>query len=198
MKQFIRKSATAISDASRVNLQGRFSRAAFALVGIMILVSITAVSARASGCAPSGRQDDAIALPDLNNGTASVPATIVGLWQVTYTTSSKAPFGVSLKQWHSDGTEFESIDHSPVVGNICFGVWKQTGVRAFKLHHTGWLFDDNGNPIGSFIQDENDVVWLNGMSYSGSFVFKVYDKNGYYVSGSEITGTIVAKRITVN
>lgn len=107
-------------------------------------------------------------------------------------------FGVSLKEWHSDGTEFENIDHSPVVGNICFGVWKQVGARTFRLHHTGWLFDDNGNPTGSFIIEENDTVWLNGLNYSGTFVFKVYDKNGDYVSGSEVTGTIAAKRITVN
>ncbi|MGB0123531.1 MAG: hypothetical protein WA419_15625 [Silvibacterium sp.] len=198
MNQSMKKLENALLRASTVSLLNRFSRAAFALVGIMILMSITAVPARAAGCAPSGRQDDVIALPDLNNGTVSAPATIVGLWQVTYTTSSKAPFGVSFKEWHSDGTEFENIDHSPVIGNICFGVWKQVGARAVRLHHTGWLFDDNGNPIGSFIIEETDSVWLSGMTYSGSFVFRVYDKNGDYVSGSEITGTMIAKRITVN
>ena len=179
-------------------LRKRFSRCAFAMMGVATLLCISAISAHAGGCAPSGRQDDSIALPDLNNSTTSAPVTVIGLWHVTYTTSSKAPFGVSLKEWHSDGTEFENIDHSAVVGNICFGVWKQVGSRTFRLHHTGWVFDDNGNPMGSFIIEENDTVWLNGLNYSGSFVFKVYDKKGDYVSGSEVTGTIAAKRITVN
>jgi len=192
MTELLRNSAPAST------LRKRFSRYAFALLSVVTLLCISAISAKAAGCAPSGRQDDPIALPEFQNSSTSAPVTVIGLWQVTYTTSSKAPFGVSFKEWHSDGTEFENIDHSPVVGNICFGVWKQVGTRTFRLHHTGWLFDDNGNPTGSFIVEENDTVWLNGMSYSGTFVFKVYDKNGDYVSGSEVTGTITAKRIMVN
>jgi hypothetical protein len=192
MTELLRNSAHAST------LRKRFSRYAFALLSVVTLLCISAISAKAAGCAPSGRQDDPIALPEFQNSSTSAPVTVIGLWQVTYTTSSKAPFGVSFKEWHSDGTEFENIDHSPVVGNICFGVWKQVGTRTFRLHHTGWLFDDNGNPTGSFIVEENDTVWLNGMSYSGTFVFKVYDKNGDYVSGSEVTGTITAKRIMVS
>jgi hypothetical protein len=192
MTELLRNSAPAST------LRKRFSRYAFALLSVVTLLCISAISAKAAGCAPSGRQDDPIALPEFQNSSTSAPVTVIGLWQVTYTTSSKAPFGVSFKEWHSDGTEFENIDHSPVVGNICFGVWKQVGTRTFRLHHTGWLFDDNGNPTGSFIVEENDTVWLNGMSYSGTFVFKVYDKNGDYVSGSEVTGTITAKRIMVS
>ena len=35
---------------------------------------------------------------------------IVGLWHVIYT-ANNAVFAESLKQWHSDGTEFENVSH---------------------------------------------------------------------------------------
>jgi hypothetical protein len=122
---------------------------------------------------------------------------IVGLWEVVYTTSSGGPFGVSFKQWHSDGTEFENIDHSPIVGNTCMGVWKAVSFRTVHLHHLGWLFGTDGSPQGSFIIDEVDNVSNNGLNYSGTFTFKTYDTNGNY-TGTEITGTTAATRITVD
>jgi hypothetical protein len=75
---------------------------------------------------------------------------------------------------------------------------KQIGSRTFRLHHTGWTYDDNGNPTGSFIINETETVASNGMSYTGNFDFKVYDTNGDYISGTETTGTIAASRITVD
>ena len=104
----------------------------------------------------------------------------------------------SYKTWHRDRTEFENAFLDPKGGNICFGVWKQTGSRTFRLHHTGWTYDDNGNPTGSFIINETETVASNGMSYTGNFDFKVYDTNGDYISGTETTGTIAASRITVD
>lgn len=70
-------------------LRKRFSRCAFTVLGVVILLCIPAVYANAAGCAPSGRQDDPIALPESQNSSASAPVTVIGLWQVTYTTSSK-------------------------------------------------------------------------------------------------------------
>jgi hypothetical protein len=121
---------------------------------------------------------------------------IVGLWHVVYTAGDSI-FGVSLKQWHSDGTEFENIAHSPTVGNICFGVWKSVGYHSVRLRHTGWLFSDQGVLTGTFIIDETDTVDHDCMSYKGNFVFKTYDINGVF-TGTEVSGTIAATRITVS
>jgi hypothetical protein len=121
---------------------------------------------------------------------------IVGLWQTIYTAGG-ATFAQTLKQWHSDGTEFENVAHDPEIGNICFGVWKQVGVRSVRLHHVGWLFDTTGTLTGSFTMDETDTIAPNGMSYKGMFVFKTYNTDGGY-SGTTVEGTIAATRITVD
>lgn len=121
---------------------------------------------------------------------------IVGLWQVIYTANNSL-FAETLKQWHSDGTEFENVDHNPAIGSVCLGVWKQVSVRTVRLHHVGWLFNADGSPAGSFTQDETDTVAPNGLSYTGTFTFKTFDVNGNF-SGFDATGTIAASRITVD
>ena len=197
MNQFTNKPEITLTSALKASLRNRPSRAALAFLGLLILVSTATVPAKAAGCGGPGGRDNVVKYPMAETNGAIGPDTIVGLWHVTYTTSTNAPFAVSLKEWHSDGTEFENVDRG-VVGNICFGVWKQTGSRTFRLHHTGWTYDDNGNPTGSFIINETETVASNGMSYTGNFDFKVYDTSGDYISGTETTGTIAASRITVN
>jgi hypothetical protein len=137
-------------------------------------------------------------MADLGDGAPGQDSAqpIVGLWHVVYT-AGNAIFGVSLKEWHSDGTEFENIAHSPAIGNICFGVWKPVASHTVRLHHTGWLFSEQGELTGSFTNDETDIVDEDGMTYKGSFVFKTYDTNGK-LTGVEVSGTIAAQRITVS
>jgi len=89
---------------------------------------------------------------------------IVGLWYVAYAVDGN-PLYDALDQWHSDGTEFENANLPPAEGNICLGVWKQTGPRTAKLHHIGLNFDANGNPIGHFTLDETNTVSRDGNTY---------------------------------
>src|ERR1700759_1831915 len=63
--------------------------------------------------------------------------TIVGLWHTVYTESDGSVFNQTFKMWHSDGIEFENALLPPTGGNICYGVWRQTGHRTVKLHHIG-------------------------------------------------------------
>jgi hypothetical protein len=197
MNQFTNQPGIVSSSAPKASPRNRSSRAALAFLGLLIFVSIATHPAKAAGCNGLGG-GNSVKYPLLEHDGAVGPDSIVGLWHVVYTTTSGAPFGVSLKEWHSDGTEFENIDHPAVVGNICFGVWKQLDFHSVRLHHTGWTFDDNGNPTGSFTIDETDTLAPNGMSYTGNFTFKVFDTNGDFISGSETTGTIAASRITVD
>ncbi|WP_158787869.1 hypothetical protein [Granulicella sp. L46] len=199
MNQSINMTEMTLAPVLKASLCNRVSRAALAFLGLFILLFTATGSAKAAtGCYTFGGGNNGVKFPMPDNNGVRGPDSIVGLWHVVYTTTSGAPFGVSLKEWHSDGTEFENIDHPAVVGNICFGVWKQVELRTVRLHHTGWTFDDNGNPTGSFTIDETDTLAPNGMSYTGNFTFKVFDTNGDFISGSETTGTIAASRITVN
>jgi hypothetical protein len=198
MNHFKNTPGIVLSPALKASLRNRFSRSAVAFLGLLILVFIATLPAKAAGCNGLSGGGNFVKYPMLEHDGAVGPDSIVGLWHVVYTTASGAAFGVSLKEWHSDGTEFENIDHSAVVGNVCFGVWKQVGFRTVRLHHTGWTFDGSGNPTGSFTIDETDTIASNGMSYIGNFDFKVFDTNGNFISGSETTGTIAASRITVD
>jgi hypothetical protein len=197
MNQLTSRREITLTPALEASLCNRFSRAALALLGLFIVISTVTLPAKAAGCNGPGGRDNNVKYPMAEHDGATGPNTIVGLWHVAYTAGG-ASFGVAFKEWHSDGTEFENVDHSALVGNVCFGVWKQVGFRTVRLHHTGWTFDDNGNPTGFFTQDETDTVATNGMSYSGNFDFKVFDTNGDYISGTETIGTIAASRITVD
>lgn len=126
---------------------------------------------------------------------------IVGLWRTVYTaagsTATTPPFLQSLKVWHGDGTEFENAELPPVGGNICFGVWKQVGERRFKLHHVGNMFDPTtGKLSATFTTDETETVEEDCKTYKGSFVFTVFALDGTQVA--QVTGTVVATRITVD
>jgi hypothetical protein len=124
------------------------------------------------------------------------PDSIVGLWHTMYT-AGNAPFAETLKQWHSDGTEFEKVNHNPAIGAVCVGVWKQVSARTVHLHHLGFLFNSDGSSAGTFVVEETDTLTAHGMSYLGQFTFKTYDVNGNF-TGTELQGTVAATRITVD
>ncbi len=190
--------------------KNQFRNGTLVIVAVVAVVC-TATSARAS-CGPTiGMKSAAIRMPIL--ATAGLaqeeertpgdnsPNSIVGLWHTVYTANGapadSAPFAETFKEWHSDGTEFENVNHSPIVGNVCLGVWKQVSRWGVRLHHVGFLFGADGSPEGSFTMDETDTLARNGMSYTGTFTFRVYDVNGVF-TGVEVTGTIAATRITVS
>ena len=169
----------------------------FALTLVCVILAATASNA---GCGSRGGSGPsaAVSLPALAGLTAAPNGTshsIVGLWHVTYTIADGTFYYESYDTWHSDGTEWESANVSPLIGNICEGVWKQTA-SAIHLNHVGWGFDNSGNTIGPFTQIENVVVGGNGNSYRGAFDFKQYDMSGNLLQ--EITGTMTAMRIGVN
>ena len=168
-----------------------------AMTAVCLMFMATASNAACGsrgGTAPSA----AVSLPALAALTGAESEhgnSIVGLWHVTYTMADGTFYYESYDTWHSDGTEWESANVSPLIGNICEGVWKQTG-SAIHLDHVGWGFDNSGNTIGPFTQIENVVVGGNGNSYRGTFDFKQYDMSGNLLQ--EITGTMTATRITAN
>ena len=174
----------------------RLGLGTIALAGMLL----TANSAKAAcGYAPLGK--GVVPLPMLGQATADWQGhepSIIGLWQTVYKTSTGAIFNETLKQWHVDGTEFESAFLPPAAGNVCIGVWKEDGYLKIKLHHMGWLFDGTGKTTanGMFTLDEVDTLAANGNTYTGTFTFTPYTTEG--AKGTAVTGTIKATRVTVD
>jgi hypothetical protein len=120
---------------------------------------------------------------------------ILGLWHVTYVLSDGTPDFQSFKFWHPDGTEWESASVSPLDGNVCVGVWKETKAGTIRLHHLAWSFA-NGILTGTLTIDEINTVASDGRTYKGTFTATFYDLNGNVLRQQK--GTQTAKRITVN
>ena len=119
---------------------------------------------------------------------------IVGVWQVAYSVSGNVVLN-TIDTWSGDGNEFLIADKDPVVGNVCAGVWQNTGNRGVQLHHIGWTFDTSGNPTGTLVDDETLTLNHKATTYQGTFDEKFYDMNGNLTK--EVTGDNSATRVTV-
>jgi len=194
-----------------------------ASVGLVVLTMLFAASSAKAGCGIPSNTGAAPSIPFLSpqgdessnhqeDEKANKPASIVGLWHLIYTANSASPsvafpptpfqFVESFKTWHADGTEFENAFLPPTGGNICFGVWKESGHGSIKLHHIGLMFDSMGRVSNIFTVDEKDTVASNGKTYSGTFDFKLwppsFDAVGVGSPLAEVTGTTLGTRITVD
>jgi hypothetical protein len=180
-------------NGSKVNVW-RFG----AVLALLVAALFTGVdSARA--CNPS--KDAAPTMPWMEHqDDGNWQPSIVGLWHVVYTQSDGSPFNQTFKMWHADGIEFENAILPPVGGDICYGVWKQTGSRSVKLHHIGVIWGPDPKTPGNYVVaatftvDEENTVSADGKSYSGHFVFSQFDPSGN--PGPVIKGTTAAKRVT--
>lgn len=180
--------------------KNQITRIMLSTLGVASLLLGTASAHAACGSFSSLGQRSGVRLPMLGQAEGGewrdARDPIVGLWHVVYTAGGKI-FNETLDQWHSDGTEFENAFLPPAVGDICFGVWKPTGWHTVKLHHIGWTFDGTGTTTanGTFTLDESNKVAEDGKTYTGAFTFKTFPNEG---KGVEVTGTILATRITVD
>ena len=122
---------------------------------------------------------------------------IVGMWHAVFTDSSGSVFDDSVVQWHPDGTEIMNSARPAQDGNFCLGVWKRIGERKYVLNHIPWKGNDpTGTPQDGAQITEQVTLSPDGNSYTGSYTFTPYDQNGN--AGPTFTGSISAKRITVN
>lgn len=123
------------------------------------------------------------------------PVSIVGLWNVNFLSGGEV-VDVAFDAWHSDGTEILNDYTDPIEGNVCLGVWQQTGPRAYKLKHPSWYFDTTGTLQGTVIIRETVHLSPDGNSYSGSYAYDIFDVKGNFLE--ELTGQIQATRIVVD
>lgn len=140
---------------------------------------------------------------------------IVGTWRFTWTSDGTAypqmiPYGAQVDfgthQWHSDKTEiFTSGGRAPSSGDICMGVWKQTGRFTYKMRHIAlaWLSADtvpSSSPatyLGPAIITESVTLNRAGNRYEGTFTLDQYAKDEITVI-EHISGKVEATRFAVD
>jgi len=124
---------------------------------------------------------------------------IVGLWHTTFLFSGGV-WDEAFEQWHSDGTEL-AVDNAvpPLLGNVCVGVYKQTGPRTYSLRHVTWNWDPSGAPLaGTFLLLMTVTVDKNGNTFSGNWVSDSFDTFGNKIDDLHFEGTVSSERITVD
>ena len=140
-----------------------------------------------------------------DNPQASNP-TIVGYWHSIflvdpnsgYSTAGPNVFDEGFDVWHADGSETFNDITIPAAGDVCLGVWAQTGSLTYHLKHPTWLFDMETNTtligVGTF--QEDITLDPSGNSYAGTIAFNVQDLQGNPLFN--FSGTIMAERIVAD
>jgi hypothetical protein len=134
-------------------------------------------------------------LETINGPEPMDTAGITGLWHVTFTSGGET-VDVAFDAWHSDGTEILNDYTNPIEGNVCLGVWTQTGPRTYRLKHPSWSFDESGNLLGTVIIRETVMLSLDRDSFKGTYAYDIYDTTGTFVE--ELTGNVAGTRITAD
>jgi hypothetical protein len=148
---------------------------------------------------------------DQSSGSAS----IVGLWEFEVRAAiDEGPFRKGdlldwgLATWHDDGTEIQFSAGRPYdAGDVCMGVWKQTGRDKFHLNHmalgkdlaTGANFDGATNIRADVTVDRS------GNRFTGSY--QIIQYYGSPADGTEFDlsteqyrfiATVTANRVSPN
>jgi hypothetical protein len=139
--------------------------------------------------APAGASQSA------NSSASKTPVSIVGLWNLNFLADGTI-VDVAFDAWHSDGTEVLNDYTNPINGNVCLGVWEQTGPRTYKLKHPSWYFDGTGNLLGTVVIHEVVRLSPDGDSFSGTYTYDIYDVSGNFLE--ELSGQLQATRIKVD
>jgi hypothetical protein len=87
---------------------------------------------------------------------------------------------------------------APAFGNVCVGVWKQTGPRTVSLRHVTFNWDDQGTSTGTF--QVLITVRLNrtGNAYAGTYVSDSFDLSGNVIPDLHAEGRLRGVRMTVD
>lgn len=124
---------------------------------------------------------------------------IVGTWIVNlYVGTTPQLYDRVIEQFSADGNELmSSALFPPSAGNVCFGVWKASGNRIFKLRHIGWTFDKNGTFDGTARLAATLMISPQGDTFTGSYVADIVDSKGNIVPGSVAKGNVRGSRFTI-
>ena len=182
---------------------------------VAALCSIAFAPAARAGCSGTSESAPPTLTPPLTARTGYLPASfalraddsqgasIVGLWQFTFTSKDTpgVPDGTVMDAgyltWHADGTEIMNSGRPPITSSFCMGVWKQVGRSTFRLNHVALSWDTPGmNFVGPANIKEQVTVDRTGNGYKGTFVIDQSDTSGNVLA--HITGEVTGRRITVD
>ena len=130
--------------------------------------------------------------------------TIVGTWKEKWISQGSAllpdgaEFDASYSQWHSDGTEINvSGLRPPITGDVCMGVWIQTGERTYQMNHFGVSYDPSGvNLVGPARIQQWLTLDPKGDATSGKFTVDQYDEAGNLLA--HFQGNVTGTRVTMD
>jgi hypothetical protein len=133
------------------------------------------------------------------NEPAPGDVSIVGMWRSEFLLGEGPDlFDETFQQFHNDGTEMMlSRGLPPVLGNVCVGVWKQTGPRTYKLKHTAWNWDLQGQFVGIFVMEVIVNLDRRGGVYTGTWSADNLTPSGEPIAGQHFDGIVRGSRITV-
>ncbi len=156
---------------------------------------LTALWPASQPAAPTAEVIPAVATARVIPGDKGAPGSIVGLWQVTFTTGGQT-VDQAFETFHSDGTELMIDTAPPASDNVCSGIWAQTDALSVKLKHPSWTFDSNGNLNGTATIRLSVTLGPSANRFSGTFAVDVYDLKGTLVFHTG--GSVAGVRITVD
>ncbi|HUK23566.1 MAG TPA: hypothetical protein VLV49_03220 [Terriglobales bacterium] len=183
-----------ISQAVSRKTSGRARMAA--LAAILALSALAPAASANCDNRTSGGSGGSVSSAALASSSGSRSySSIVGLWNVTFLSGGQV-VDVAFDAWHADGIEILNDYTNPINGNVCLGVWAQTGSRSYKLKHPSWYFDGSGNLLGTVVIRETVRLSSDGNSYTGTYTYDIYDVSGNFQE--ELTGQIKATRISAD
>jgi hypothetical protein len=124
---------------------------------------------------------------------------VVGLWRVAFLAGDGVAVAYEgFQQWHAGGTE-TMVDNgvAPAFGNVCVGVWKQTGPRTFRLRHVTFNWDENGRSTGTFQLLMTVRLDRTGRTYAGVYTADSFDLAGNAIPSLHAEGRLRGVRISV-
>jgi hypothetical protein len=128
---------------------------------------------------------------------------IIGTWKEKWISEGSeglkdgSEFDASYSQWHSDGTEINvSGLRPPITGDVCVGVWIQTGPRTYQMNHFGVSYDSTGTKL---VGPARIQQWLTldpkGDSTSGKFTVDQWDEASNLLA--HFQGNVSGTRVTM-
>ncbi len=162
------------------------------------VTALPGASSQSGRMAEASPEAEASPAADESNAPASRdvhPGSIVGLWKVDFNSGGQT-VDQAFEIWHGDGTEVLNDTTPPAEGNVCFGVWTQSGPRTFRLKHPSWAFDPAGNLVGTVMIRETVTLTNDGNRFHGTATVEFFDLAGNS-QGSE-QGTISGTRVEVD
>jgi hypothetical protein len=152
------------------------------------------LSAMAAGASAVVSQSRLMQQDTPSSGDKAVKSSIVGLWHVEFEVDGQT-IQEAYQLWNAGGTEVHNPNVDPRAGNVCLGVWTQSG-QTYTLAHRVWNYDTTGDFLGTIHLSEALTLGKGGNTHKGSFRLDFYDPTGHFVN--KVTGNVTGRRISVD